>query len=566
MLNHQSPDAAEPEVIRPDVRLPPANTLELNFRSPRVFSFSWRPMRVDHYRLLERSDDNSGFEVLADNIAPFELGTEIELPLLTRLNASYKLQSCIEAACSDSNIVSVNTIDSDLSSAAGVLSPDDLADLNGYGRAVSVSGDGMTMAVGVPYINSDSGAVYIYHKNTETLQWEQTDTLTSSAENARSLFGQNVALNQNGKTIAVSALAEDAVYVFDLIGGTDGIWFGGNPIRPADSDRSGTFGRSIAISDSGSTIVVGDDHADGDASGNARSDLENAGAAYVFSRISPPPSGFFRQTGSLTASNRDARDRFGLSVDINGRGDKVIVGAPFEDSNTDGNLNDSSRDGNNNESVDSGAAYVFHLIRQEGQDFAEWQQESYLKAQTPQVSAHFGHAVSISDSGNRIAIGAPDRNVPTAEGTGDNGGAIWTYTFAGNDDLTWRLNSLLRTRFQEANDRFGSSVVLSDDGRTLAAGAPGESGTAAGIHHFTDSEFTVEDRPGVSEATGAAYIFRLNGTWEQEAYIRQTTAGRDFGNFGRSISLDDNSDTFVVGRPGRRFEGFGENRGAVYIY
>ena len=88
------------------------------------------------------------------------------------------------------------------------------------------------------------------------------------------------------------------------------------------------------------------------AESSSTSDDENdnsasqSGAVYMFTRN----SGIWTQKAYIKASNVEAGDGFGYSVDINQ--DSVVIGANFEDSSTGGDESDNS-------ASSAGAAYVW---------------------------------------------------------------------------------------------------------------------------------------------------------------------------------------------------------------
>jgi hypothetical protein len=135
-----------------------------------------------------------------------------------------------------------------------------------FGWSVSISGDGNTIAVGVPFddkgSNADQGSTYIYWRSGG--QWFQQEKVTS----------------------------------------TDGAAF----------DR---FGWSVSISSDGNTMVVGAPY-------NKISGKSEQGSAYVFVRIKEQ----WIQQQKLTALDGSADDHFGQSVLINGSGNLVVSGAP----------------------------------------------------------------------------------------------------------------------------------------------------------------------------------------------------------------------------------------------
>ncbi|MBT8148386.1 MAG: hypothetical protein KJO24_00535, partial [Gammaproteobacteria bacterium] len=85
-----------------------AASASLSFAQVKRFRFSRSDAPdASYYRLLENVDGQSGFSVIADNIAPGTQSIDIEVPLCHRLNASYFLQSCNPLGCTDSATVPV---------------------------------------------------------------------------------------------------------------------------------------------------------------------------------------------------------------------------------------------------------------------------------------------------------------------------------------------------------------------------------------------------------------------------------------------------------------------------
>lgn len=556
---------------QPRLNLPPANTLALELKDPRIFSFSWRPMRgITHYSLFERKSDDGDFAILKDNISPLEIDFEIELPLLSRVTASYKLQACTEDGCTDSNTVSMSAVDADLNSAIGTLTSDKSDNFDRFGRAVSISGDGLTIAVGSPFddvlpatpgfAGDDTGTVTIYKKNTETLKWQESAYLVSPAGN-NSYFGRSLQLDDDGDILAIGANGVNSVYIY---GEENDIWSQMARVQPPQPEPTDNFGYSVAINDQGNRIIVGAHGEDSSASGATDNDLENSGAAYIFARPSSTLP-IWRQVGHLKASNADVGDQFGWSVDMNGNsGNVVIVGAPREDSNSFGQYSDIERDPNNNDVIDAGAAYIFRLVITGG---VRWEQQSYLKAGSPRASNYFGHSVAIADFKSVVAIGARGSSKLAKDGN-TQAGLVYTYTRENTATTLWRLGPLIAPNFHEDGDLFGYSLSFSKDGKTLAIGAPGENGYAAGIHY--PSELSAEEGTG-HENSGATYTFVFGSLsnfslWFQSAYIRQP--GISFGedNFGYSVAIDNASDTLVVGQPGQQSARSGQKQGSVFIY
>jgi hypothetical protein len=81
----------------------------------------------------------------------------------------------------------------------------------GFGKAVAVSGDGQTIAVGAPFdegAGPRSGRVFVFRKG--ATGWAQEAVLTASNQAAYDSFGYAVALSADGSTLLVGAPGADA--------------------------------------------------------------------------------------------------------------------------------------------------------------------------------------------------------------------------------------------------------------------------------------------------------------------------------------------------------------------
>jgi hypothetical protein len=126
----------------------------------------------------------------------------------------------------------------------------------------------------------------------------------------------------------------------------------------------------------------------------------------------------------------------------------------------------------------------------------------------------------------------------------------------------WRETAYLKASNAEAGDHFGNGgalegqgVALSGDGRTLAVGAPYESGDGSGP---ADNSLY---------SAGAVYVFVLeNGRWSQQAYLKASNPGQS-DKFGYAVSLSRDGDTLAVSA---YFEAGPDdklpNSGAVYVF
>jgi hypothetical protein len=116
------------------------------------------------------------------------------------------------------------------------------------------------------------------------------------------------------------------------------------------------------------------------------------------------------------------------------------------------------------------------------------------------------------------------------------------------------------------SDEFGRSVALSDDGNTLAVGAPNEGSSTTGINS-TPNESALD--------AGTVYVYtRSAGSWSQEAYVKASNTGAG-DQFGSSVALSGDGNTLAVGAAMEDSSSTGinstpneltSNAGAVYVY
>jgi hypothetical protein len=225
--------------------------------------------------------------------------------------------------------------------------------------------------------------------------------------------------------------------------------------------------------------------------------------------------------GYIKASNTGNSDFFGSSISLSGDGLTLVVAAPLEDS---GDANDPTDDSTEN----SGAVYVF--IRT---STGSWVQQAYLKADSITETDQFGISVSISSNGDALAIGAINDDTGSS-----NSGAV--HFFNRNTQGQWTHTDLIKAELTGSDDKFGTTVSLSADGKTLAVGAP-----------FEDSNSLIDTDNNEATDTGAVYIFNLQEAgeiqnWVQSAYLKASNIS-DEDRFGDAINLSGNGATLVVG-------------------
>jgi hypothetical protein len=169
-----------------------------------------------------------------------------------------------------------------------------------------------------------------------------------------------------------------------------------------------------------------------------------------------------------------------------------------------------------------GATWIFN------QAVDKWDQQDVLIGGDNLAKKLQGSSVSLLPDGT-IAVGAPaDEN---------NNGAVWVFTKSGS---TYQKMKLVITGPGTKGAQFGTSVAFSQDGTTLAIGAP----------QFVSGDIK----------TGATFIFEKSvADWIQQAAIvgrSNTTQGQ-----GTSVDLSEDGNTLAVGAPLA-----GHTNGATYIF
>jgi hypothetical protein len=330
------------------------------------------------------------------------------------------------------------------------------------------------------------------------------------------------------------------------------------------ADAGDAFGNAIALSADGNTIAIAAYHDDSNATGidgdpfnNSASD---AGSVLILFRAA---NGSWNHQAYVKASNPNVGDMFGYSVALSADGNTLAVGATREDSNAIG-VNGSQLD---NSATDSGAVYVFT------RNGTTWTQQAYLKPQNTGADDWFGSSVSLSASGDTLAVSAVNED-SNESGTGGSGasnaapdsGAVYVFNRVNG---AWQLNTYLKASNTGADDQFGYSLALSGDGNTLAVGARHEASSATGINGNQLDDSAVN--------AGAVYVFARNNlfSWSQQSYIKASNAGAsDYFGYSAAISADGN--VLVVGADGEASAVTGVNAdqlddsatfaGAAYVF
>lgn len=256
-----------------------------------------------------------------------------------------------------------------------------------FGRCLAMSYDGKVICVGADGENTNTGSVYVFHWDGSSYQ--QFQRLVASDGATDDYFGTSVSTSSDGYRVAVGAIFGEGMnsnsgsaYVYRW----DGSSWSEIKIKATNGALNDEFGKSIALSADGNTVVVGASNGEGRAA--------HSGAAYVY-----------RCNGSsfvetrIIASDGEATDNFGISAAISSDGDMLAIGASGDDNN----------------GTDSGSTYVY---RWNGSSWIE----TIITAPNGAAQDAFGTSVAISFDGGTLVVGADYDDAAFS-----NQGSVWLY-------------------------------------------------------------------------------------------------------------------------------------------
>ncbi|MFK5855594.1 MAG: BspA family leucine-rich repeat surface protein [Bacteroidota bacterium] len=297
--------------------------------------------------------------------------------------------------------------------------------------------------------------------------------------------GYSVSLSSNGNRVAIGAQLNDGngnssghVRMYQL---NNGNW----TQLGADIDGEGVLdlsGWSVSLDADGSRVAIGAYLNDGGG-------VFNSGHVRIYEFI----NGSWVQLGS-DIDGTSVEEQSGYSVDLSADGNRVVVGAYLSDGN----------------GVNSGGAKVFEYING---DWSLMGNEITGERTIDQA----GWSVSISDDGNRVAVGSR-----LNDDGGPNAGHARVFEFNSTDWI--QLGNDIDG--EAAEDLFGHSVSLNADGNIIAIGGYENDGNGA--------------------ASGHTRIFQYNGSnWGQLGSDINGEAAID--RSGWSVSLNDIGNRVAIG-------------------
>ena len=456
------------------------------------------------------------------------------------------------------------------------LAPSAAADALRYGSrigySVSLAKDGNSAVYGAPGTEDRAGTAHV----SVSTGWNSDAELTPTWALPPDEFGFSSAISGDGNTIVVGAPGitldcatnNDAcgnVFVFarPSTGWADAVSSVNLRAPMTDANDGDRFGASVSVSEDGTHILVG---APGDDNGK--------GKAYLFSRSGGTWAASASPAVTITAGTGAADgDAFGTSVSISGDDSTLVIGAPGE--------NDSA-----------GAAYV---VKGTGSPIS-WTTTPTKELAAPDAAPgdRFGFSVSASQDGDEIAVGAPS---DAHGGTGAayvfiKGSAAWSA--AGSPSIASRLTP----SDGEFGDEFGYSVSMSDNGTSVAVGAPKANGYNGAVYKLDRGTSWADDRSDAAEESGTglsatgwsvsnsddgsdiAFGQPLRATFRGKARLKSgiggvSEASADLGNpapfapnrYGFATALSGDKSAAVVSAPSvQPLTGTDIDLGAAYVF
>ena len=341
-------------------------------------------------------------------------------------------------------------------------------DINGVyaseqsGWAVAMSADGNRIIISAR-ANSDIanlvGQVRVYTWNGTT--WTRTGQ-EINGDVAGDEIGHSVAMSADGNRIAIGARFKDSngndaggrVRVYTLNGNT---WTrtGSDMNGEATGDHSGT---SVAMSADGNRIAIGAPLNDG-----------NGAADSGHVRVYTWNGTTWTKAGN-DIDGEATNDNSGNSVAMSADGNRIVIGAKFNDGN----------------GANSGHARVY-----------TWNGTAWTKAGSDiDGEAEFdylGYSVAMSADGNRITIGAP-----LTDDGGDMAGSVRVHTWNGT---AWAQTGAT-INGKATMETAGHSVAMSANGTRIAIGAIFDDGVSTGIVRAYAMPY-IPDAPTISSVTAA---------------------------------------------------------------
>jgi len=292
---------------------------------------------------------------------------------------------------------------------------------NGNPSCIASSYDGSVIFVGASQANSNQGKVYAYVYNESV--WNEYIIDPPGVDEAKN-FGFSVACSSNGQIVAIAALGDPSVSIFQ--------WDGNSFVYDQKFKPAGVmpndFGVCVSMSDDGNKIAAGSYK------------YNTTGGVFYYSY-----DGSTWDETIITNTESENGDFFGFSTDLSADGNTMIVGAPYKHASGDA------------ADEDKGTVYLYQKTD------TDWTSQSFTPGD---LSAYdgFGRMVSISSDGSVFLAG-----MRSSFRFSSNPGYAYIYRNTGSG---WEQAKLV-SNDTTSDDWFGFAVSLSSDGQKALVGSYG---------------------------------------------------------------------------------------------
>ena len=379
-----------------------------------------------------------------------------------------------------------------------------------FGASLAISDDGSCLLVGAPFkieTGTQSGAAYVFRFNGE--HWVEEKKLLPSNGAASERFGHCVAFNATA-TLAVIGVYNDTAttigqaYIFRY-NGSD--WVEEAVLSPSDGAIDDCFGYSVAINDTGDTLLVG----------AVKKEYNGVvcGSVYVFRNTGTQ----WIENSKLPNSQLSAGCQFGHSVSLNAVGDVALVGLPY-----------------------------FHLrgwgkaaiYRDTGDG---WVEEAVIDSPNygddRNRHIHYGMSVALNATGDLAFVSAPRQDL-----RGRDNGLVYVFT---HTDTQWSISAQLTgTNSRGYGENFGSHLSVNNAGTIALCSEPG---------------YEYNHAP----STGRAFVYTNEAdTWYETHSLAELDYYFEYLHYSSAVALSGPGTIGAIGVMGDNT--LGTRAGCVYVY
>ena len=361
-----------------------------------------------------------------------------------------------------------------------------------FGISTCMSRDGLTVAAGGNFNDAggnNAGYLRVLRFSTSSMTWNQRGQDIDGM--AGDQFGTSCSLSDDGQILALLAPFRLEAYVF-AYNSDFNVW------TQRGQTLAGVSGEyPLSLSSNGLRIALGARH-----SNRARvMDYVSRTAQWI-------------QVGQ-DIIGQDSSEFAGTAVVLSSDGLTVAIGSI----------------GNDDAGLDAGHVRVF-VFSPALSRWTQLAQNFEIDGQAARDS--FGFSLAMSQDGRTLAVGAPTSSASLDPASNPNVGYVKVFTYLQNSAIWTQLGQEIEG--SAAQDRAGTSVALSSDGRTLAVGAPFQAGDSV---------------PNLGVSTNAGRVRVFGYIEEMQTWIQRGSdlQGQTGDQAGTGLAISGDGRTVAIGSP-----------------